>query len=418
MKYASFIANWVLGVLFFIISLLAIINSSFLSGLLLLIASLTLMPISRRFVLPKINEKMSPTIRAAFVSILFIGFVVSVQPNEAQLLAQKEIKLAEETALLEQQKIAKAAGFLSVEEYKKAKSVAMPTKALYDTFLTQQAELKLNEEKRKTEQKRLTAEAENNRKAEEAKTLRLVAAEEAVKRKANAAEKARLTANAKEVREAGEADNARLALELESDNNLIHNINNLRLFLRCTGFEGTHEGNAHYWVGMGTPEVPSPFGGSMPSADVDIFYAKFRFPRWDRVTYGSSRFVFEVNNAFLFYYDNNEPDPFIDDMQYVGLVTEKDSSFGFEDLVSVAAYSSLSDIKTKTSIDRKSGILKIIEREDGYVFKYEYNCSPVSEADREKIFTILYRNLHNYAFNKYDEHLKYLKSEKAKKKKF
>ena len=141
MKYASFVANWVLGILFFIISLLAIINSSFVSGLFLLIASLTLMPISRRFVLPKINEKMSPMIRAAFVSMLFIGFVLSVQPNEAQILEKKELRLASEAALLEQQQTAKAAGFLSVEEYQ-------------------------------AEQKRLIAEAEEKRKAEEAENAR------------------------------------------------------------------------------------------------------------------------------------------------------------------------------------------------------------------------------------------------------
>ena len=181
MKTAATISNWILGVLFFIVSLLAIINSSFVSGLFLLIASLTLMPISRRFILPKINEKMSPMIRGAFVSILFIGFVVSVQPNEAQLLAKKEIKLAEEAALLEQQKIAKAAGFLSVEEYEKAKSVEIPTKALYDKYLEQQAELKLAEENRKAEEaenERLAAIAEEKRKAEEAEKARLAAVAE------------------------------------------------------------------------------------------------------------------------------------------------------------------------------------------------------------------------------------------------
>ena len=159
MKYASFVANWVLGILFFIISLLAIINSSFVSGLFLLIASLTLMPISRRFVLPKINEKMSPMIRAAFVSMLFIGFVLSVQPNEAQILEKKELRLASEAALLEQQQAAKAAGFLSVEEYQ-------------------------------AEQKRLIAEAEEKQKAEEAEQKRLIAEAEE-KQKAEEAENAR-----------------------------------------------------------------------------------------------------------------------------------------------------------------------------------------------------------------------------------
>ncbi len=159
MKYASFVANWVLGILFFIISLLAIINSSFVSGLFLLIASLTLMPISRRFVLPKNNEKMSPMIRAAFVSMLFIGFVLSVQPNEAQILEKKELRLASEAALLEQQQAAKAAGFLSVEEYQ-------------------------------AEQKRLIAEAEEKQKAEEAEQKRLIAEAEE-KQKAEEAENAR-----------------------------------------------------------------------------------------------------------------------------------------------------------------------------------------------------------------------------------
>lgn len=159
MKYASFVANWVLGILFFIISLLAIINSSFVSGLFLLIASLTLMPISRRFVLPKINEKMSPMIRAAFVSMLFIGFVLSVQPNEAQILEKKELRLAAEAALLEQQQTAKAAGFLSVEEYEAEKK-----------RLTAEAEKKQKAEE--AEQKRLIAEAEEKRKAEEAENAR------------------------------------------------------------------------------------------------------------------------------------------------------------------------------------------------------------------------------------------------------
>ena len=200
MKFASFIINWVLGVLFFIVSLLAIINSSFVSGLFLLIASLTLMPISRRFVLPKINEKMSPMIRGAFVAILFIGFVVSLQPNEAQLLEKKELRLAEEAALLEQQQIAKAAGFLSVEEYEEAKSVEMPTKELYDRYLEQKAELRIAEEKRKAEEAekaRLAAAAEENRKADEAEKARLAAAAEET-RKADEAEKARLAAEAEE----------------------------------------------------------------------------------------------------------------------------------------------------------------------------------------------------------------------------
>ncbi|MDB2501430.1 hypothetical protein N9X03_02950 [Planktomarina temperata] len=187
MKYVANIANWILGVLFFIVSLGFIITFSIVPGLFLLIASLTLMPISRRFVLPKINEKMSPMIRGAFVSILFIGFVVSVQPNEAQLLERKELRLAEEAALeeaalLEQKKVAKAAGFLSVEEYEEAKSVEMPTKELYDRYLEQKAELRIAEEKRK---------------AEEAEKARLAAAAEE-KLKAEKAEKARLAAEAEE----------------------------------------------------------------------------------------------------------------------------------------------------------------------------------------------------------------------------
>jgi hypothetical protein len=141
MKYVSFIANWVLGILFLIVSLLAILNSSIVAGLFLLIASLTLIPISRNFVLSKINKKMSPMIRATFVSVLFVGFVVSLQPNEAQLLKQKELKLAEEAAVKEQQQIAEAAGFISIDNFKKAQSVQMPTKVLYDAYLLQQSEV-------------------------------------------------------------------------------------------------------------------------------------------------------------------------------------------------------------------------------------------------------------------------------------
>jgi hypothetical protein len=175
MKYVANIANWILGVLFFIVSLMSIISFSFVPGLFLLIASLMLMPISRRFILPKINEKMSPMIRGALVSILLIGFVVSVQPNEAQLLAEKEIKLAEEaaleeSALLEQQQIAKAAGFLSVEEYEEAKSVEMPTKAFYDTYLEQQAEIKMAKEKLKAEK---AEKAEKERVVENAEAKKL-----------------------------------------------------------------------------------------------------------------------------------------------------------------------------------------------------------------------------------------------------
>ena len=226
--------------------------------------------------------------------------------------------------------------------------------------------------------------------------MRLAAAEEAVKRNANAAEKVRLTAKAKEMREADEADKARLALELESDNSLIHNINNLGQFLRCIGFEGTPESNAVYWVGMSN------------SSD-------FRFPRWDGLDAPENqKFVFEeASSAFLFYYNNNQPDPFIDNMQYIGDVNERDSSYRFNIRRSVAAYSApLAGIHT--TIDRKSGILKFLHTSFGVSDKY--NCSPVSETDKEKIFTKLYRNLHNYAFHKYDKNLKYLKSEKAKKK--
>lgn len=397
MKYVSFIANWVLGVLSLIVSLLAIINSSFVSGLFLLIASLTLMPISRRFVLPKINKKMSPMIRAALVSVLFIGFVVSIQPNQVQLLEQKELKLAEEAALVEQQKIAKAAGFLSVEEYKKAKSVEVPTKALYDTYLVQQAELKLNEEKLKAEQKRLTAEAEEKRKAEEAEKARLaVKAEE--KRKIDEAEKARLAAIEEAVkRNADEADKARLSAEVESDNNLIHNINNLGLFLRCTGFEGTPESDAVYWVGMSTK---APKGATM---------SNFRFPKYELISTEMSKHrifseqaydAYDQESAFLFYYNHNQPDPFIDNMQYIASVKKTDSLYEFGAAQSVAAYSPVLGVGYDISIERKSGILKFYDRV--YFVSDQYNCSPVSEADKEKIFTNLYRNLHNYAFSRYD----------------
>jgi hypothetical protein len=415
MKYVSFIANWVLGVLSLIVSLLAIINSSFVSGLFLLIASLTLMPISRRFVLPKINKKMSPMIRAALVSVLFIGFVVSIQPNQAQLLEQKELKLAEEAALVEQQKIAKAAGFLSVEEYKKAKSVEVPTKALYDTYLVQQAELKLNEEKLKAEQKRLTAEAEEKRKVEEAEKARLaVKAEE--KRKIDEAEKARLAVKAEEKRKIDEAekarlaaieeavkrnadssDKARLSAEVESDNNLIHNINNLGLFLRCTGFEGTPESNAVYWVGMSTK---APKGATM---------SNFRFPKYELISTKMSKHrifseqgydAYDQESAFLFYYNHNQPDPFIDNMQYIASVKKTDSLYEFGAAQSVAAYSPVLGVSYDISIERKSGILKFYDRV--YFVSDQYNCSPVSEADKEKMFTNLYRNLHNYAFGRYD----------------
>ncbi|MDB4831714.1 hypothetical protein OAH28_03430 [Hyphomicrobiales bacterium] len=397
MKYVSFIANWVLGVLSLIVSLLAIINSSFVSGLFLLIASLTLMPISRRFVLPKINKKMSPMIRAALVSVLFIGFVVSIQPNQAQLLEQKELKLAEEAALVEQQKIAKAAGFLSVEEYKKAKSVEVPTKALYDTYLVQQAELKLNEEKLKAEQKRLTAEAEEKRKAEEAEKARLaVKAEE--KRKIDEAEKARLAAIEEAVkRNADSSDKARLSAEVESDNNLIHNINNLGLFLRCTGFEGTPESNAVYWVGMSTK---APKGATM---------SNFRFPKYELISTKMSKHrifseqaydAYDQESAFLFYYNHNQPDPFIDNMQYIASVKKTDSLYEFGAAQSVAAYSPVLGVSYDISIERKSGILKFYDRV--YFVSDQYNCSPVSEADKEKMFTNLYRNLHNYAFGRYD----------------
>ncbi|MDB4006301.1 hypothetical protein N9447_01430, partial [Planktomarina temperata] len=96
-------------------------------------------------------------------------------------------------------------GFLSVDEYKKAQSVKMPTKALYDKYIEQQAELKLADEKRK---------------AEEAEKARLAAIAEE-KRNADEAENARLAAIAEEKRKADEAENARLAAEAEEKQKLL-----------------------------------------------------------------------------------------------------------------------------------------------------------------------------------------------------
>ena len=48
-------------------------------------------------------------------------------------------------------KAAENGGFLSVDEYKKARAVSMPTKELYDKYLVQQAEIKLAEEKQNAE---------------------------------------------------------------------------------------------------------------------------------------------------------------------------------------------------------------------------------------------------------------------------
>ena len=142
---------------------------------------------------------MSPMIRGAFVSILCIGFVVSLQPSKAQLREQEELRLAGEAALVEQQQIAETAGFLSVDEYKKAQAVEMPTKALYDKYLEQQAELKIAEEKRKADEAeaaRLAAAAEEKRKADEAEAARLAAAAEE-KRKADELAEKRLAEDAR-----------------------------------------------------------------------------------------------------------------------------------------------------------------------------------------------------------------------------
>jgi hypothetical protein len=373
MKKIANITNWIIGILFFIASLMSIISSSFVPGLFLLIASLTLMPISRRFIFPKINEKMSPMIRGALVSILFIGsFVVSGQSNEAQLLVQKEIKLAEEAALLEQQKeeaalleqqkeeaalleqqkIAKAAGFLDVEEYKKAKSVAMPTKVLYDKYLEQQAEIKIADEKRKAE------EAEKARLAE-------------VKSKADEIEKARLTDVAK-------VENARQAM-------LNDNIARLGLLLRCARINGSaNQMGEVWWVGM--------------NADGDNSTG-FRFPYYNFISLEANEheIITKGNSAFLFYYNTSKPNEFAEKFQYVASVEKTVRSYLFSRGHSVG---SPRVMDKEFTLNRSSGILKSRDT-DGYGFTSEYQCNPQSDSDKSDIFTSLYLNIQNYALQRY-----------------
>jgi flagellar biosynthesis GTPase FlhF len=318
------------------------------------------------------------------VSILFIGFVVSVQPNKAQLLAQKEIKLAEEAALLEQQQIAKAAGFLSVEEYEEAKSVEMPTKALYDAYLSQQAELKLNEEKRKAEQKRLIAEAEEKRKVEEAEKAKLAAKAEE-KRKVEEAEKAKLAAIAYNKRRAEEAENARLA-EVENARQamLNHNIANLGILLRCARINGNaNQMGEVWWVGM--------------NADGDNSTG-FKFPYYNFISIEDNEheIIANGNSAFLFYYNTRKPNDFAESLQYVAQVEKTESSYLFSRGFSVGSPNYMDD---EYKITRSSGILESYNTE--YGLRRNYQCTPQSDSDRLRFFTSLYRNVENYTFQKY-----------------
>ena len=78
LKNLYVVFNWVCGLLFLMVSLMAFINSNFLAGLILLVASLFLIPAARDFAYKKTSKEISPVRRGLIVSVLFIGFGITV----------------------------------------------------------------------------------------------------------------------------------------------------------------------------------------------------------------------------------------------------------------------------------------------------------------------------------------------------
>ncbi len=82
MKYLSLVLNWGLGSVFLLIALLAILNSSVLAGVLLLGASLILIPVSRELIFSRLKIELTPVKRAGVVAVLIVGFLATMGGSE------------------------------------------------------------------------------------------------------------------------------------------------------------------------------------------------------------------------------------------------------------------------------------------------------------------------------------------------
>lgn len=89
MKHVYLAVNWGLGSIFLIVSLLAIINSSFVAGLLLLTASVILIPTTRDFVSSRLSIELSPAKRGGTVAVLFLGFLVTMESSNEERQAKE-----------------------------------------------------------------------------------------------------------------------------------------------------------------------------------------------------------------------------------------------------------------------------------------------------------------------------------------
>lgn len=169
------------------------------------------------------------------------------------------------------------------------------------------------------------------------------------------------------------------------DRILNENIENLGLLLRCIRINGNAAQSADvWWVGMNA------------SGDNTT---EFRFPYYHIISSENNEheIITKGGPAFLFYYNSLRPNEFAEALQYVSRVEKTLSSYTFSSGESVVIPKILEE---EFTLNRASGILT--NRNTQYGISSEYMCSRQSELDKEKIITKFYRNIENYALEKYE----------------
>ena len=268
----------------------------------------------------------------------------------------------------EQQKIAEAAGFISIDNFKKAQSVQMPTKVLYDAYRMQQTELKLAEEAKEKQEKqeKQVAKAAGFINIEEFKKAQSVQMPTKVLYDAYLLQQS-------EVEKAND----------NYEKYLSDNLSNLGKFLRCTrlGARSAAQRGEMYWIGMNKD------GNSN---------SEFRFPTHHEINTKENTHEIRLRStsAFIAYDDSLKPNSFVAREQYSVRVEATPSSYKFSGVRGDIG------VQKTFSINRETGVLlihtKFLDMPGASGFT-EYQCNPVAKSNERKLFTSLYNQHHNQA---------------------
>jgi len=169
------------------------------------------------------------------------------------------------------------------------------------------------------------------------------------------------------------------------ENHIQANYDKLKMILHCKRVGGNSRQQLdEYWIGLNKTEKLN--RGSEEA---------FVFPRYKMISPEDNKHEVELRKtpAFVFHYNGKG---FVASMQYAANVDVTESSYTFSSMASVGEPNYQSG---EHKLRRDTGILTT----NFNGFRNNFQCSQVADEKTQEVAKVLYMNVHDYTFRKYDE---------------